>query len=82
MIDSDKRKAAMLLHREGMKVREISRRFGISRNSVRAIIIQKGVVQRTVRKDKIQLDPDLVRRLGKQYNGQVQRVHEKLTAVS
>jgi transposase-like protein len=68
MIDADKRKAVILLHREGMKVREISRRFGISRNSVRAIIIQKGVVQRTVRKDKIQLDPDLVRRLGKQYN--------------
>lgn len=79
MIDADKRKAVILLHREGMKVREISRRFGISRNSVRAIIIQKGVVQRTVRKDKIQLDPDLVRRLGKQCNGQVQRVHEKLT---
>ena len=42
MIDSDKRKAVMLLHREGMKVREISRRLGISRNSVRAIFVSFG----------------------------------------
>ena len=46
MIDPDKCNAVYLLHTEGMPVREISRRLNISRNTVRRIIKQKGVVSR------------------------------------
>ena len=35
MIATDKRKAIFLLHQEGMEVREIARRLGVSRNTVR-----------------------------------------------
>ena len=42
MIATDKRKAIFLLHQEGMAVREIARRLGLSRNTVRAIIRQEG----------------------------------------
>ena len=42
MIETDKRKAIFLLHQEGMSVREIARRLGLSRNTVRAIIRQEG----------------------------------------
>jgi transposase len=42
MIATDKRKAIFLLHQEGMEVREIARRLGVSRNTVRVIIRQGG----------------------------------------
>jgi DNA-binding NarL/FixJ family response regulator len=44
MIATDKRKAIFLLHQEGMEVREIARRLGVSRNTVRVIIRQAGGV--------------------------------------
>jgi transposase len=78
MIDPDKRSAIYRLHVEGMLLREISRRFRVSRNSVRAIIRQQGAMPHTVRKDKIQIDPDLLRRLYRECDGWIQRVHEKL----
>ena len=78
MIDPDKRSAIYQLHVEGMLLREISRRFKVSRNSVRAIIRQQGAMPHTVRKDKIQIDPDLLRRLYRECDGWIQRVHEKL----
>ena len=42
MIEADKRKAIYLLHKEGMGVREISRRMNISTNTVTTIIGQAG----------------------------------------
>ena len=42
MIEADKRKAIFLLHQEGMGRNQIARRLRISRNTVRAIIAQKG----------------------------------------
>jgi len=42
MIKADKRKAVYCLHEEGMGVREISRRLGISTTTVTSIIAQKG----------------------------------------
>jgi len=44
MINPEKRKVIFSLHEEGMGVREISNRLKISRNAVRTIIKQKGVV--------------------------------------
>lgn len=79
MIDPDKRKAIYLLHQEGMSVRQIARRLGVARNSVKEIIAQEGKMPQTPRKDKQQIDPELLRALYDQCEGRVQRVHEKLT---
>ena len=78
MIDAEKRKAIYRLHQEGMGVREMSRRLGVSRNIVRKIIKQKGSTPTALRKDKIELDPDLLRTLYKECDGYKERVYEKL----
>jgi transposase len=61
-----------------MAEREISRRLGVSRSTVSAIIAQKGVLPVICRK-KQQVDETLLRRLYDECNGYVQRVYEKLT---
>lgn len=76
MIGPDKRKAVFLLHQEGMPLREISRRLGLSRNSVRRIIAQGG--QMPTRSFTPPIDPDLLRQLHQECDGYVQRVWEKL----
>jgi len=78
MIATDKRKAIFLLHQEGMEVREIVRRLGVSRNTVRGIIRQEGVRPPRVRTDKQRLDEELLRRLYQQCQGRIVRIHEKL----
>ena len=78
MIDPDVRNAVYQLHLVGCPLREISRRFAFSRNTVRQIIRRQGSLPQAVRKDKIQIDPDLLRRLYHECDGWVQRVHEKL----
>ena len=47
-------------------------------HTVRTIIRQQGAMPQTVRKDKIHIDPELLRRLYQQCDGWLQRVHEKL----
>ena len=79
MIEADKRKAIFLLHQEGMSARQIAQRLRISRNTVRSVIGQEGVVPKTVRSDKQRLDEELLRRLYQECEGRVQRVYEKLT---
>ena len=78
MIEADKRKAIYLLHRDGMSERDISRRMGVSRNTVSAVIKQQGVMP-PVRREKQRIDEELLRRLYDECGGYVQRVHEKLT---
>jgi transposase len=78
MIAPDKRKAIFLLHQEGMGVRQIARRLRVSRNTVRAIIDEQGALPAAFRKDKIQIDQELLERLLGECEGYVQRVHEKL----
>jgi len=77
MIDPEKRNAIYQSHLGGMRLREISRRFQVSRNTVRVIIRQQGAMPQTVRKDKIQIDPDLLRRLYDQCDGWMQRIHRR-----
>ncbi|MGD9229156.1 MAG: helix-turn-helix domain-containing protein [Desulfobacterales bacterium] len=79
MIKPDKRKAIYLLHQQGMGVREIARRLIISANTVMSIIDQKGQMPETIRKDKIEIDPELLTRLYDTCQGRMQRIHEKLT---
>lgn len=45
---------------------------------MRRIIAQQGAVPQTVRKDKIQIDPELIERLYHECQGWIQRMHEKL----
>jgi hypothetical protein len=78
MIDPDVRNAIYQLHRAGISLRQISRQFRVSRDAVRHIVRQQGVVPQTVRKDKIQIDPELLRRLYYECDGWVQRIHERL----
>lgn len=79
MINVNKRKAIFLLHNEGMGLREISRTLRVSINTVRNIINQKGQLPETIRPDKINVDPELLRNLHKKCDGYVQRIHEILT---
>lgn len=76
MITPQKRNAVFVLHQEGMPLREISRRLGLSRNSVRRIIAQEG--RGSARSFTPPIDPELLRELYHQCDGYVQRVFEKL----
>jgi len=69
MIEPEKRKAIYLLSQEGMSVREIARRLRVSRKAVRRIIRHGGEVPPPSRKEKIQIDPDLLRRLHEECEG-------------
>lgn len=61
-----------------MGLREITRRLHLSRNTVRAILKQKGEMLRGPRKDKIRIDDDLLGRLYAECQGWMERMHEKL----
>ena len=78
MIDPDKCNAVYLLHTEGMAVREISRRLNISRNTVRRIIKQKGVVPRVTTERQNPNRPRAVGTSLRDCEHWTQRVHEKL----
>lgn len=78
MIDQDKRKAIYLLHQEGMGNREISRRLGVSRNTVKEIIVQEGEVPEHNRRGQ-DIDTELLRSVYNDSEGYAQRTHEILT---
>jgi len=78
MIDQDKRKAAYVLHKEGKSIREISNQLNITEKSVGVIIEQKGEMPLTTRKDKIEVEPELLRKLYIECEGWMKRVYEKL----
>lgn len=78
MIDADKRSAVFALHRDGMSVRDLSRRLRLGRNTVRRIIRQQGRMPPAVCAGGVRLDPHLLEALYKECAGRAQRVHEKL----
>ena len=78
MIDLDKRKAIYLLHQEGMGFGEIARNLSVDRHTVSDIVSQQGEMPESTRKDKIEIDPELLRQLYAQCQGWVQRIHEIL----
>jgi len=78
MIDPQTRKAIYLLHQKGLGVRKISRNLGASRGAVRKIIREKGEMPASIRRDKIELDPDRLRKLYDECDGYRERVYEKL----
>ncbi len=78
MISAELRRGVYALHERGMSERELSRRFALSRNTVRAIIAQRGEIPRIVRKSTAVIDTALLSRLYEECGGHIQRVHERL----
>lgn len=61
-----------------MKLRQIARHLNVSINTVRSIIDQQGRMPKNIRKDKVEIDAQLLNHLYNECEGRVQRVHEKL----
>jgi len=78
MIEADKRKAICELHKAGLSIRTISRHLGVDRKTVRAVIKQEGEMPQIIRKDKIEVDQQLLSRLYGECEGRIQRIYEKL----
>jgi hypothetical protein len=53
--------------------------MNISTNTVTAIIARAGELPQTARKDKIDIDTELVSRVYHQCDGRVQRTHEMIS---
>ena len=79
MIKPDKRKSIYCLSQEGMTIREIAQSLHVSPTTVIEIIRQKGEMPDLPRKDKIEIDLELLKQLHTECNGYVQRIHEKLS---
>lgn len=79
MIDPEISIAIVKLHEQGMTLRELARRFSISRNTVRRIIRPRTAGQGGPRRDRLLVDLELLQRLYRECDGWVQRMHEKLT---
>jgi transposase len=78
MLDPNKRKAVLLLHEEGMSLREMARRLHISRRTLRRIVEHPEQTAPRPRKRKVELDEELLRRLYAACDGRIERVREKL----
>jgi transposase len=78
MLSPEKRKAVLLLHQEGMNIREIARRLHLGRNTVRSIIRVRDSVPTMIRKDRVDIDAEVIGKLYIECNGWIQRIHEKL----
>ena len=63
----------------GMSLREIAHNLKVDRNTVRAIVLQKGELPATKRSDKMEISPELLSRLYRECDGYMKRIHEKLT---
>jgi transposase len=78
MIEEDLRKGIHALHESGMGLREIARRLGVSRNTVRGIVGAEGARPKIEKRYKLALDEELLRGLYTECGGFIARVHEKL----
>jgi transposase len=78
MISPEKRNAVLMLHQEGMSMREIARRLHIGRNAIRAIVSTPTSTARQASKNKREIDPELLSKLYLECDGWIQRIHEKL----
>jgi len=79
MIDVDLRRSIVALQNNGMGIREISRRLGIARNTVKAILADGGKINFDPRCDNILVDEQTLTKLYNDCNGWKERVWEKLT---
>jgi transposase len=77
MIEPGKRKAIYLLHQSGLSARQIARRLGVSRNTVKEVIAQQGEPPQRAPVDP-PVNPELLRTLYERCQGRAQRVYEIL----
>ena len=78
MIEPDKRNAIYQLYKEGLSIRRISKQLNVSRHTVRRIIQEKGCPPQITRKDKIEIESQLLQRLYNECDGWRERIWEKL----
>ena len=78
MLTQEKCNAIWTLRQEGMPIHELSKNCRVSRNTVRGVIKRKGQMPTVARKDKIEIDSELLRTLYMRCNGWVERIHEVL----
>jgi len=78
MIDQEIRKAVIVLYDKGVSIRQISLQLEIDRKTVSNIIEKKGAMPDKIRGDKIEVDPELLRRLYNKCGGWKERIHEEL----
>ncbi|MBF0548522.1 MAG: helix-turn-helix domain-containing protein [Candidatus Riflebacteria bacterium] len=78
MIGPDKRKSIYCMSQEGMSIREIAQSLNVSPTTVVKIVHQKGETPGLPRKDKIEIDLELLRQLYTECNGYTQRIYERL----
>jgi len=78
MIDPETRKAVCLMHAKGVSIHKISQHLKLARNTVRAIIEQKGEISTAPRSDRIAVDPKLLQELYAKCDGWKERMHEIL----
>jgi hypothetical protein len=78
MISSQEQQAVITLFEKGITKKRIARLVDIDVKTVRKIVSHNGDYDRRVRKDKIEVDEQLLRTLYADCEGYTQRVHEKL----
>jgi transposase len=78
MLDPNKRQSIVLLHREGMSLRELARRLRVGRNTIRAILRRPEARAPAPRRERVPLSEELLRTLFAECQGRAQRVWEKL----
>lgn len=81
MIDEEKRKAVLFLYQNGMNISDLSRNLKLNRKTVKKIIAEQDNPPKIkVRKDKINIDDELIRKLFTDNEGWGEKVHEELKA--
>lgn len=78
MINNEKRNAVLTLYNDGRKKKEIADILHINVKTVKKILLGKQS-KHAERKDKKDIEDDLLEQLYKNCEGYIQRVHEKLT---
>jgi len=79
MIKPDERKAIYCLHKKGINISDLSGQFEVDQKTVRTIIEQKGEMPTTRRRDKKEVDLEVLTEVYNDCEGWAERIHEKLT---
>jgi transposase len=78
MINADKRKAIFVLYQEGKRKKQIARDLRLDPKTVRKIVADNGELSQRLRRDKVKVDQDLLRKTHEQCEGYLERVRDVL----
>ncbi|MBF0244823.1 MAG: hypothetical protein HQL31_06075 [Planctomycetes bacterium] len=79
MLNAEQHETILALHRAGEPIRAIARRLGVDRKAVARVISCQGSPLCGKRRDRMEIDDELLRSLHTECKGWMQRIHEKLT---